>query len=140
MQRVSGLVWPVILSIALPLAAAWLAYPEAHLPPGFGVFPPLCGQPSRFQPGHLCCAGVGGSRFLSIYTVPSMVRLYDTGSAAQACLGKFPGVVLDRLGSDAVFLVADVGADHTFRRLGVLRLHALVVGLHSGIGRAGISP
>jgi len=36
-----SLVWPILLSIVLPLVAAWFAYPETHLPPGFGVFPPL---------------------------------------------------------------------------------------------------
>lgn len=41
MQRISGLVWPIVLSILVPLAAAWFAYPADHLPPGFGVFPPL---------------------------------------------------------------------------------------------------
>ena len=25
----------------LPLAASWFMYPDTHLPPGFGVFPPL---------------------------------------------------------------------------------------------------
>ncbi|WP_031437315.1 hypothetical protein [Methylobacter tundripaludum] len=41
MQRICGLVWPIVLSVVLPLVAAWFAYPETHLPPGFGVFPPL---------------------------------------------------------------------------------------------------
>ncbi|MDP3655216.1 MAG: hypothetical protein Q8R67_26450 [Rhodoferax sp.] len=41
MQRIVGLVWPIVLSIVLPLVAAWFAYPDTHLPPGFGVFPPL---------------------------------------------------------------------------------------------------
>ena len=41
MKRVLGLVWPIVLSIVLPLVAAWFAYPDTHLPPGFGVFPPL---------------------------------------------------------------------------------------------------
>ena len=41
MQRICGLVWPIVLSIMLPLVAAWFAYPETRLPPGFGVFPPL---------------------------------------------------------------------------------------------------
>lgn len=40
MKRVLGLVWPVVLSIVLPLVAAWFVYPDTHLPPGFGVFPP----------------------------------------------------------------------------------------------------
>lgn len=33
--------WPILLAIGLPLIAAWFAYPDTHLPPGFGVFPPL---------------------------------------------------------------------------------------------------
>lgn len=33
------LVWPVLLSIIIPLAVAYFVYPD-HLPPGFGVFPP----------------------------------------------------------------------------------------------------
>ncbi len=41
MKRVVGLVWPIVLSIVLPLVAAWFVYPDTHLPPGFGVFPPL---------------------------------------------------------------------------------------------------
>jgi len=75
----------------------------------------FCGKSSRFQPGHLCWASVGGSRSLPVFTVSSMVRFYDTDSAAQAGSGGIAGVVLARLGSDAVFLVADVGADHTFQ-------------------------
>ncbi len=36
-----SLIWPLLLLILLPLAASWFAYPETHLPPGFGVFPPV---------------------------------------------------------------------------------------------------
>jgi len=36
-----GLIWPLLLLIVLPLGAAWFAYPETRLPPGFGVFPPV---------------------------------------------------------------------------------------------------
>lgn len=35
-----NLIWPVLLLILAPLAAAWFAYPGTHLPPGFGIFPP----------------------------------------------------------------------------------------------------
>ena len=35
-----GLIWPLLLLIVLPLAASWFAYPQTHLPPAFGVFPP----------------------------------------------------------------------------------------------------
>lgn len=36
-----ALVVPVVIMALLPLLASWFAYPETHLPPGFGVFPPL---------------------------------------------------------------------------------------------------
>jgi len=35
------LIWPLLLLIVLPPAASWFAYPGTHLPPGFGVFPPV---------------------------------------------------------------------------------------------------
>lgn len=41
MQSIRGLIWPVLLSLVLPLAASWFVYPDTHLPPGFGVFPPV---------------------------------------------------------------------------------------------------
>lgn len=41
MQRVSkwSLLWPILLSILIPLVVAYFVYPD-HLPPGFGIFPP----------------------------------------------------------------------------------------------------
>ena len=36
------LLWPVILTLLVPLAVAWFKYPT-HLPPGFGIFPPTYG-------------------------------------------------------------------------------------------------
>jgi hypothetical protein len=41
MQSKRGLIWPMIASLLLPLLAAWFAYPDTHLPPKFGVFPPV---------------------------------------------------------------------------------------------------
>jgi len=41
MQSNRGLIWPVLASLLLPWLAAWFAYPGTHLPPKFGVFPPL---------------------------------------------------------------------------------------------------
>lgn len=44
------LIWPILLLAVLPLAASWFAYPDTHLPPGFGVFPPLfVAQPPGFN-------------------------------------------------------------------------------------------
>lgn len=36
----AGLLWPFLACLLLPLAAAWFAWPDTHLPPGFGIFPP----------------------------------------------------------------------------------------------------
>lgn len=36
-----SLIWPVLATIVLPLIAAYFVYPETHLPPEFGVFPPV---------------------------------------------------------------------------------------------------
>ncbi|MCH8538097.1 MAG: mechanosensitive ion channel protein MscS [Alkalimonas sp.] len=33
------LIWPLLATLLVPLAVAWLVYPN-HLPPGFGEFPP----------------------------------------------------------------------------------------------------
>lgn len=49
-----GLIWPLLLLIALPLVAAWFVYPQTHLPPGFGIFPPVFVQaPPGFNRGVL---------------------------------------------------------------------------------------
>lgn len=37
----SALILAVVAMIVLPLIASWFAYPTTHLPPGFGIFPPL---------------------------------------------------------------------------------------------------
>jgi hypothetical protein len=34
------LIWPVLATLLIPLIVAWFYYPETHLPPGFGEFPP----------------------------------------------------------------------------------------------------
>lgn len=51
MPSTRDLIWPVLASLLLPLAAAWFAYPDTHLPPGFGIFPPwLVADAPGFQP------------------------------------------------------------------------------------------
>lgn len=39
------LLWPMLLVIVVPLIVAWFVYPETHLPPKFGVFPPVLVEP-----------------------------------------------------------------------------------------------
>ena len=45
-----ALIMPVIIMAILPLVAAWFAYPQTHLPPEFGVFPPVfVAEPPEFN-------------------------------------------------------------------------------------------
>ncbi|MDI4635071.1 hypothetical protein J7U46_18555 [Pelomonas sp. V22] len=39
------LLWPMLLVIVVPLIVSWFVYPETHLPPKFGVFPPVLVEP-----------------------------------------------------------------------------------------------
>ena len=41
MRLKHALLWPFLACLLLPLLAAWFAYPVEHLPPQFGVFPPV---------------------------------------------------------------------------------------------------
>jgi len=66
------LIWPVAATLIVPLAAAWFAYPEKHVPPGFGVFPPAVALP---VPGFswpyfltIAAAALGGTLFLACPT------------------------------------------------------------------------
>jgi hypothetical protein len=53
-----ALLWPVIALLLVPLAAAWFMYPDTHLPPGFGIFPPqfVEAQPPFWLPYFLLLA------------------------------------------------------------------------------------
>lgn len=50
-----SLIWPVLATIILPLIAAYFVYPETHLPPKFGIFPPefVTQQPPFWLPYFL---------------------------------------------------------------------------------------
>lgn len=41
MNSKRGLIWPMLATLVLPWAAAWFTYPDTHLPPHFGAFPPV---------------------------------------------------------------------------------------------------
>jgi len=55
-----SLIWPVLASIVLPLIAAYFVYPDTHLPPDFGVFPPVfvIQQPPFWLPYFLIIAAL----------------------------------------------------------------------------------
>lgn len=55
-----SLIWPVLATLVVPLIAAWFVYPDTHLPPKFGVFPPEFVQlnPPFWLPYFLAVAAV----------------------------------------------------------------------------------
>jgi len=53
------LLWPLLATLLVPLAAAWFMYPQTHLPPKFGVFPPeFVEQPPFWLPYFLLMGAV----------------------------------------------------------------------------------
>lgn len=56
-----ALVWPVLATLVVPLAVSWFVYPQTHLPPGFGVFPPefVTAMPPFWLPAFVAVALIG---------------------------------------------------------------------------------
>ena len=55
-----ALLWPVLATLVVPLVVAWFVYPDTHLPPGFGAFPPefVVQMPTFWWPYFLAVAAV----------------------------------------------------------------------------------
>ncbi|MBI2382050.1 MAG: mechanosensitive ion channel protein MscS [Gammaproteobacteria bacterium] len=63
------LLWPIVLTLLVPLVVAWFVYPD-HLPPGFGRFPPdYHGTPPGFSMGYflLMLYGVIGMTLFLVF-------------------------------------------------------------------------
>lgn len=67
------LVFPVLLALVLPLIASWFAYPDTHLPPDFGVFPP---QYVADAPGFnllvFCIIALAEILVITLYLIPAL--------------------------------------------------------------------
>ncbi|MCB2427621.1 hypothetical protein [Methylophaga pinxianii] len=67
------LVFPVLLALLLPLIASWFAYPDTHLPPDFGVFPP---QYVADAPGFnllvFCIIALAEILVITLYLIPAL--------------------------------------------------------------------
>lgn len=55
-----ALLWPVLATLVVPLLVAWFVYPDTHLPPGFGAFPPefVVQMPTFWWPYFLAVGAV----------------------------------------------------------------------------------
>jgi len=80
-----NLIWPVALLLLLPLAAAWYAYPTTHLPPGFGVFPPLFVQhPPGFVLWVFILVALLGLAVVAVYLLPRLFGIQGGTPASPA--------------------------------------------------------
>lgn len=65
------LIFPVLLALILPLIASWFAYPETHLPPDFGVFPPqYVADAPGFNLTVFCVIALAELAVLTLYFAP----------------------------------------------------------------------
>lgn len=66
-------VFPVLFALVLPLIASWFAYPDTHLPPDFGVFPP---QYVADAPGFnllvFCIIALAEILVITLYLIPAL--------------------------------------------------------------------
>ncbi|GAA0362755.1 hypothetical protein GCM10009092_28950 [Bowmanella denitrificans] len=82
------LIWPVLLTLLVPLAVAWFIYPD-HLPPGFGVFPPqFIEQAPGFNLWAFLAVGAGAVYICGLILFP---KLYGfKGATPKPQPGKQP--------------------------------------------------
>lgn len=64
---------PVLLALLLPLIASWFAYPETHLPPDFGVFPPqYVADAPGFNLTVFCLIALAELVIIALYFIPAL--------------------------------------------------------------------
>lgn len=67
------LVFPILLALILPLLASWFAYPETHLPPDFGVFPPqYVADAPGFNLTVFCVIALAELLVITLYLIPAL--------------------------------------------------------------------
>lgn len=67
------LVFPILLALILPLLASWFAYPETHLPPEFGVFPPqYVADAPGFNLTVFCVIALAELLVITLYLIPAL--------------------------------------------------------------------
>ncbi|MDO8826622.1 hypothetical protein [Methylophaga sp.] len=64
---------PILLALLLPLLASWFAYPETHLPPDFGVFPPqYVADAPGFNLTVFCIIALAELVIIALYFIPAL--------------------------------------------------------------------
>jgi hypothetical protein len=67
------LIFPILLALLLPLLASWFAYPETHLPPEFGVFPPqYVADAPGFNLTVFCVIALAELLVITLYLIPAL--------------------------------------------------------------------
>lgn len=85
------LIVAVVAMIILPLMASWFAYPDTHLPPGFGVFPPLFVQnPPSFNLAIFIVLAVIELAFLVFLIFPQWFGFAKLNPPPQPALKALP--------------------------------------------------
>ena len=86
------LIWPLLLMLLLPLAASWFVYPVTHLPPGFGVFPPLFVQnPPGFNLGVFILVSLAVLVILALLIFPQWFGFKKvTSNPTSSTTTRFP--------------------------------------------------
>lgn len=78
------LLLPVFAALLLPLIASWFAYPDTHLPPDFGVFPP---QYVAAAPGFnltvFCIIAFAELVIIALYLLPALFGFKKTAPAPR---------------------------------------------------------
>lgn len=79
------LIFPVLLALLLPLIASWFAYPETHLPPDFGVFPPqYVADAPGFNLTVFCVIALAELLVLTLYFAPALFGFKKVPPAPRA--------------------------------------------------------
>jgi hypothetical protein len=79
------LIFPVLLALILPLVASWFAYPETHLPPDFGVFPPeYVADAPGFNLTVFCVIALAELLVLILYFAPGLFGFKKVPPAPRA--------------------------------------------------------
>nr|WP_294841872.1 mechanosensitive ion channel protein MscS [uncultured Methylotenera sp.] len=77
------LIIPIMLALIVPLIASWFAYPDTHLPPGFGVFPPqFVAEAPGFNLIVFCALALVELVVLALYIYPTWFGFKEVTPAA----------------------------------------------------------
>jgi len=90
-NSLTGLIWPILALIIVPLVMSWFAYPVDHLPPGFGIFPPaFVADPPPFDLPVFVIFAVGEAAIALILLFPQWFGFQPATPAPAPTPAKLP--------------------------------------------------